>query len=1272
MNPADEPPVPGLGGLRAPGEESGHGEANCSHIHASDQATVNQAQRDMFIAERDLHVHLLNGVREARQVVTTSVSDECPYPGLTAFGIGQSQWFFGRDELLAGLLVRLDRCRAVGGALVVVGPSGSGKSSLLRAGLLATLEQGALPGSRHWPKMSLTPTAHPMEALRNHLWEVMGSGSGGSPVLRPDTLRQAFARRPGERRMVLVVDQLEELFTLCPDKQERRDFLDAVLGIAELGPGGEPPPALVVFGLRSDFYTQCAAHAGLMKAVGRNQLMVGPLTRTGVEQAILFPAQRVGLDVEPGLVQILLRDLGGPEGGPDDAAYEIGRLPLLAHALRATWMRRAGHVLTVAGYEATGGIANSVAAEADSWFDRLDTSAQQTAQSVFLHLITFGGSGTRDTRRPVPYDELVGHCARPEEAAQVVEMFTKGRLLTQERDTVTITHEVLLRTWPLLRRWIREHRVRYLARQRLEDAAVAWEEAGRDPGMLYRGGRLEEARTLAREDDEDQERLGPVASAFLAASVRHRRRTRRMWQTLIACLSALVVLVAVMDVRARQEADIAFAEQLRGEADHLRTTDASLAAQLDLVADRMKSAESTRVNMLGDQNTPLSTLLTGHKGQVNTLEFSPDGRELASADSKGVIRLWDTAGTGTPTALGNPLHGFHKPLWGVVFSPDGHFLAATGEDGTIRRWDIRDPRHPTGLGAPITVSGGALYTLAISPDGHSMAAAGDNGLIHLWNVTDPRHPKLLAKPLTSGGSRTEVYGVAFSPDGKLLASGGSDGTVRLWNMTDPRHPSAAGRTDSVTRTTFQMVAFRDDNQTLAAAGSDGTTHLWDVSNPNKPARIDSPSASAAVNAVAFSRNGDLMAYGGYDNAVSLDNMTSPKDYQPLTPNLTGHTGSVWGLAFDPKGTRLASASDDHTVRVWTMPRTILTGHASLILATALSRSGQLLASGSEDGTVRLWNVSDTAHPRLINSSIRVDTKSQFPYAVAFHPGGKVLAVSTGPKVQLWDVADPAAPRLLGSPPGHTGDLFRSVAFTRNGKTLAGGNADGTVVLWNVSDPSRPKPLGQPLKTGANSQINRVAVSPDGRVLAAVSNDGRLRLWDITDPTHPKNPSPLLSPSDVGLNAIVFSPNGQMIAAAGDDAGLRLWDVSDPARPRQLGQELTGHTGRIEALAFEPDGRTIVSGGTDQTIRLWDVRDPERARPSGDPMAVFPNYIDALTYSPDGHHLFIGDGAYTVRVLPMTPQAATDYICHTTGNVLSRNVWSEYVPHHRYDPPCGRT
>ncbi|MFD3585955.1 hypothetical protein [Streptomyces sp. NPDC058683] len=1288
MTPAGGPPARGFGGPPVRSEEMRRGEQIRLQAHASDRARIYQAHRDLYVSERDLHVHYEDGVREAHRVLTGSVSDECPYPGLTAFGTDQAQWFFGRDELVAKLLVRLDTCLAVGGALVVVAPSGAGKSSLLRAGVLAGLARGALPGSTRWPQVWLTPTPNPMEALGTHLWEVMGSGSDGSPALRPDRLRRALAQGPGERRLVLVVDQLEELFTLCPDKQERRDFLDAVLGIAEAGPGSEPPPGLVVFGLRSDFYSKCAAHPGLRNAVERNQVMVGPLSRTGVREAILYPARAVGLDVEPGLVPVLLRDLGATEDGTEDGAddtgaYEIGRLPLLAHALRATWMRRAGHVLTVDGYEATGGIANSVTAEADSWFDRLDPAARQTAQSVFLRLIKFGGSGTKDTRRPVPYDELVNHCTRPGEAAQVIEKFTKGRLLTREQDTVTITHEVLLRAWPRLREWIREHRVHYMARQRLEDAAVAWQEAGQDPGMLYRGGRLEEARGLAGADGEDADGgaggLGPVASGFLAASVRHRDRSRRIRQGVVACLSVLAVLVAVTGAIALLQSNTAERErrtkilsEVGANADQVRTRDASLAAQLDLVAHRMKPTESTESDLLSDQNVPLSTMLTGHEGDVDAVEFSPDGRLLASGDAKGVIRLWNTARRGHPAALGDPLHDFKKSVWGLVFNPDGRFLAAAGEDGAIRLWDIREPLHPTTIGDPVKVGGGELYTLAMSPDGHSLATGGEDGRVHLWDVTEPRTPKRLAKPLT--GAVGEVYGVALSRDGKLLACGGSDGTIRLWRVTDPRHPAAVGKvpapiTEAGTRGSVQSVAFSPNSRTLAAAGTDGTAHLWDVTNPAKPSPLDSPTTEDIVNAVAFSPRGNLMAFGSDDTTVWLKNVTSPKDQRSLTPATKGHTGRVIALAFDPTGTTLATAGTDRTVRLWTIPRTILTGHTDAVEALTMSRDGHLLASGADDGTVRLWDVSDPAHPRLVSASIR-GAKPSYG-TVAFRPGGRELAVSTGPEVQLWDVTEPAKPRLLGDAPRARGD-FQSVAFAPDGNTLAGGNQNGTIVLWNVSDPSRPKPLGRPLDMGGAKQVTQVAISPDRRTLVAATDYGDLRLWDITDPTRPHVLAKHLTASQEAVNSVAFSPDSRTLATSGDDTEIRLWDLADPARPQQLGNPLTGHAGPVSDLTFSQDGhRLFSSGSSDLTVRLWDIpRDRADARPHGEPVTGIFDYVNTIALSRDDSRLFIGNGDSTVRIMPLTAPAAIDYICRSTGNLLTPELWHRYVPDQAYDPPCA--
>jgi WD40 repeat protein len=1273
MSPADRQPL--------------RGEGIRLEAQASDRARIYQARRDLYLSERDLHLHYEDGVRTAHRVHSAAVSQECPYPGLAAFSAEQTQWFFGRDALVAKLLVRLDACLAVGGALVVVAPSGAGKSSLLRAGLLPEVARGALPGSAHWPRLLLTPTAHPMAALGACLSEVTGSqGASGDeaqgPVWRPAVLRRALAAYDGntgaERRLVLVVDQLEELFTLCADERERRDFLDAVLRLAYMGPHGEPPVGLVVFGLRSDFYTHCATHPGLLDAVECNQVIVGPLSRAGVREAILHPARAVGMDVEPGLVQVLLRDLGAPEPDPahpgtDEAdAYEIGRLPLLAHALRATWLCRSGHVLTVDGYESTGGIAHSVTAEADRCFDHLDPQAQRTAQSVFLRLVKFG-DGAHDMRRPVRYAELLGHGAPADETAAVVETFTRGRLLTREQDTVTITHEALLRAWPRLRQWIEAHRAQYMARQRLEEAATAWHEAERDPGLLYRGHRLDEARALA--NDKDTGECGPVVSAFLATSVRQRHRARRIRQGVIAGLTALAVLAAVSAVlafhqrnTAQQERNTAILGETRAQADLVRTTDASLAAQLDLVAHRMSPAASTKTRLLSAQNVPLATVLSGHTDRVNAVDFSPDGSLLASAGDDSTIRLWNTARADHPVPLGTPLHGPRGAIRALAFSPRGHLLAGTGDDGTVRMWDVRDPRHPAGLGTPAQAGTSAQKTLAFSPDGRVLATAGHGGRIHLWDTTDPRHPRPLAEPLPA--SADEVNGVAFSPDGKLLASGGSEATVRLWKVAERRTPSAVGRTPDISFKagnpgSAQAVAFSPDGRTLTAAGSDQTAHLWDVTNPAEPRPLESPVSNNVVNTVAFADSSRLMAYGGDDNTIWLENVMAPDKVWDLSQPLTGHTGHVLGLAFDPKSTMLASAGADHTVRLWTIPRTILTGHTSYVDTVNVSPDGRVLASGSEDNTVRLWDVRDPARPRPLSASIRGRT----PYVneVDFSPDGKALAVAAGPNIQLWDVTVPAMPKPLSGPLHNARDNFLTVEFTPDGRTLAGGNGDGTVALWDVSDPSHPTPLGPPLDTRAG--VNRLAVSPDGRTLAAVAENGTLRLWNITEPTRPTALGAPLRASADPVQTIVFSPDGRTLAASGNDATIRLWNLADRTHPTPKAPPLTGHKDTVYTLAFSPDGQTLISGSFDRTLRLWDVDEGGRARAHGLPVTGAIDYVNDVAFSPDGRFLFIGAGEATVHILPLSTQAATDYVCRATGNLLTPALWRTYIPQLPYDPPC---
>ena len=461
-------------------------------VHASGEARVNQAGRD-------LHLHYQDGVRRARRVEPSTQAEECPYPGLASFGREQARWFFGRDELTSELIARLDERLRAGGVQVVVAPSGAGKSSLLHAGLLPQLEDGALPGSSRWPRMVFTPTAQPLGALATQVAALTGADpatltedlAAGSQR-HVEVLRGHLGSEDSGARVVVVVDQLEELFTLCTDDQHRRTFIELLARLAR----PPQPVALVVVGVRADFYAACVNYPELRTALQDNPLVVGPMSDTELRAAIRYPARDVGLDVESGLVELLLQDLGDTAGGM--TGYESGRLPLLAHALRTTWQQRHGHMLTVDGYRTTGGIHRAVATTAEGVFTGLDPAGQHEARTLFLRLIKIG-DGTEDTRRRVARTDLL-QGRHPSSVSPVVDAFTQGRLLTRDRDTVEITHEALLRAWPRLRQWIDSDRAGNLIRQELEEATAVWDREGCDAAGLYRGSRLEAGPHLGRLD----------------------------------------------------------------------------------------------------------------------------------------------------------------------------------------------------------------------------------------------------------------------------------------------------------------------------------------------------------------------------------------------------------------------------------------------------------------------------------------------------------------------------------------------------------------------------------------------------------------------------------------------------------------------------------------------------------------------------------------------------------------------------------------------------
>ncbi|ROP41983.1 PD40 domain-containing protein [Saccharothrix texasensis] len=1194
-------------------ELEGDGAQVSQAAWASGGGSVNQVGRDQ-------HVHLGDGAGE-RVRTFGPVVGECPYPGLAAFEAEQADWFFGRDAVVADLVGLVDRRSREGGIQVVIAPSGAGKSSLLRAGLAPRLARAALPGSDRWRVVVTTPTAE--------------------PSVEPGD---------GEGRVVLVVDQFEELFTLCADEDRRKAYVDR---LAELA--ADPARALVVLGVRADFHAACADYPPLRAALQDAPLVVGPMNRAELRETIVMPARLAGLDIEAGLVDLLLTDLGATSG------YEAGRLPLLAHALRACWQQRNGSTLTVQGYRDSGGIQHALATTADATFASLDEDGQRLARTVFLRLVRVG-DGTDDTRRRVPLRDL---------PAAVVDAFTRARLLTNDRDTVEITHEALLRDWPLLRRWIDDDRAGRLVHQAIEESAAEWERGGRhDASLLYRGSRLELARSWASSDD-----LSGTGRAFLLASEGARRRAtsrRRVARAALVGLSVAASTAAAVAYqqqgKAVEQRDVAVYHRVLAEADQLRGTDASLSAQLSLLAHRMRPDEETYTRLLTAGQVPLHTRLTGHTENINQLAITADGRTVASIGADSTVRLWNLADPHHPVPLAEPL-----PLpdigWAVAFSPDGRVLATTDSE-SARLWDVSDPTRPAAL-APLDGHDDAVFTTAFSPDGRVLATGGLDRTVRLWDVADPTRPSLIGEPLTQDGG---VAAMAFSPDGRTLVTAqgpvqnSRDQTVRLWNVADPAHvapsstPLVTGHVNPVL-----SLAFTPDGRTLATGSADSTTRLWNVADPARPAYVNQLLSGTArmIMGLRFSPDGRVLATAAGDATTQLWSVAEPARPAALGPPLSGHSGPVSSVVFGPSGSTLVTAGYDHSVEVWDLPGTWLTGHTSSVNAIAYRPDGDVFATGSADTTVRLWRAGDPPRelgPRLTGHTANVT-------AVAFSPDGRTLAaVGNDQTLRLWNVTDPASPTVLGRPWKVHDAAVTDVAFSPDGRVLATSGGDATVRLWSITDPARPTRLAEPL-TGFSLQVQAVAFSPDGRTLAAGGVDRTVLLWNVADPAHP-TPVHTLTGHTGTVYSVEFSPDGRTLASGGADSAVRLWDVAAPERATAIGGPITGHTTLVTALAFSPDGRRLATAGGDATVRLWDVADPARVSAVGRPLGGQSNAAYGVAFSPDGHTLASGSYDYAVRVWSLDVDRNIDRICGATSGALTEEAWRRYVGADlAYAPPC---
>jgi WD40 repeat protein/class 3 adenylate cyclase/energy-coupling factor transporter ATP-binding protein EcfA2 len=1140
----------------------------------------------------------------------------CPYKGLLPFEQEDSELFFGREQLAEDLAARLGESSF----LAVVGPSGSGKSSLVRAGIVPALQRAS--GNGLWTAI-LTPGPHPPGQL---------AGAGDASLL--------------------VVDQFEEVFTLCRDEAERRRFIDALLDAAARG-------VRVVVALRADFYGHCAGYRRFASALEQDQALVGPMSAEELRRAIERPAEHAGLLLEPGVVEGILRDVLG----------QPGALPLLSHSLLETWKRRSGRMLTLIGYLQTGGVQGAIAQTAETVYRDALTPEQQTlARNVFLRLTELG-HGTEDTRRRVSIAELVPRPEREPEVREVLRTLADARLVTIGERSVEVAHEALIRHWPTLRQWLDEDREGRVLHRRLTESAQEWEALGRDPGALFRGARLATTGDWATAHDPE---LNQLEREFLTASrqasereaERQRRANRRLRGLLIGTAVFLVVAVLAGAValvqrgRARHSAVVAQAGRLAAQSRESAGQHPDLGLLLALEAGRLDDSIDTGGALLGalEHGSRIRRWLQGFDSPVSATAFSPDGKLLATVTLEGTT-LWDTS---TWRRVGPPFRSPQGGSAGVDFSPDGRTLAIAGGEGRVELWDVSTRKRLRALTDPAAATSDepALSVVRYSPDGR-VIAAGPQELNHvtLWAAASGQ---LIGRPITTNPPGSGAQSISFSPDSKRIAVPGAPGTVGIWEVATGRR---VGRPFAIGSTDVEEAIFAEAGRILIASDDSGSVSMIDIATGRRirpPLSVGSKPAAS----LDLSPDGRLLAAASFEGSVFVWDV---KTGEPYGAPLTADASPVNDVVFSPDGRTLASSHLRSAV-VWNMSgeQTIgkpLGGATDLTTDVSFSPDGKRLAVGRFDGGTIVYD----AETRRQALGIHVDSVVT---AVAFHPDGNLVAVGTidgkvrffdaksgTPAGALLDEGDSAVWQVRFSPAGR----LLAVAVDANGVDgFYGQQRQGDVQLWDVSSRRR---VGREMAPGAGSVLS-IAFNRDGTLLATGSYRGRLDLWDVATQARRGKP---MRVADDGVLSAAFDPSGRLVAAGGAIGPVRVWRVADqqPAFP-----PLAGHTGPVTGAAFHPAGAflatTSILGGT----RLWD---PATGLGYGDELPASPRPASLVpsidlpflglrnAFSPDGKLLAVAGIETRGMLWDVDPAVWRRRACVIAGRNLSREEWKLYLP-----------
>ena len=1073
-----------------------------------------------------------------------------PYPGLEAFTAADIDVFFGRSPETNQLLDRLQPTLpgATNRFVTIIGNSGSGKSSLVQAGLASRLVRHRKP----WLVLPvMVPGENPLESLGACLASLIPRNQESITAELKGEGHRALVRIIAETRALegtqaastlLIVDQVEELLTLA-GREPRNHFLDILSRAIELD-----PHLWIVATMRSEFLSGFldAVFAGLF----RNPVMLGPLSRDSLLDVVQLPARQVGVRFEPeSLVQTLADDTGGGDA-----------LPLLAYTMQRLYLDSGpSRIITAAAYRALGGVAGAIASQADKVTAELKhQDPQAPVVSALLQLVTL--DGTEPTRRRVPRTAL----SEPER--RVLDAFEAARLITAKASgssaVLEVAHEALFRQWSPLAQEIQSRAEDLQRRAQIERWADEWERSGRKDAYLLKDERLHMA--------EQWLGLRPDVAMHLPLVIEFINRSKRSDATVQERLSDAVARRAIAIVE--------------------RDPEQSLLLALSAIEECTPTPMAHRALLAALSVTQCSALLAGHDDVVRDADWSADGLRLATACDDGFLRVWARDGWRLEHSIAAHSEAIRRLAW----SPGNEFIATGSEDRAAKIWDAKSGR----LEQVLQGHEGAVRGLAWSLDGAYLATASDDGTARIWDA------KQGTVSMTLAGHTDMVMDVRWSPDGETVASGSRDRTVRLWDARTGRPlQTFRGHHDAV-----RALSWAPDGSRLASASRDRTVRLWNVGEAATEMTLHGH--DDGVRSVSWSPDGRVIATASDDRTarlwdastgLSLSVMLGHSDIvrcvtwspggQHIASTSSDHVARIWearggggfrvfdahgdwanAIAWSPAGDKVVTGSDDGWARLWNVEGDMLVNarrcHEDGIRTIAWSPRGDLIVTGSTDRTAKLWNAGSWAHIRTLHGHEDV------VLSAAWSPSGRYVAtVSDDRTLRIWSVDSPGEPRILR---GHR-DVIRSVAWSPSGDVIATGSDDRTVKIWQVDGAAED---ALTLRGHAN-WVECVAWAPAGDRLASASGDKTVIIWDASSAAQLH----VLRGHDDSVRGVAWRPDGTVVATGSADRTARLWD-SDSGHETSI---VAVHRDQIQALAWSPDGKLIATVSRDRTAQVWSAR-----------------------------------------------------------------------------------